>query len=226
MSMQETKELGEYLLVGLTGSIGAGKSQVADQFRKMGITVLSADTIAKDLMQNDADMRSAIIREFGQSVYPDGRLDRKYLAELVFNDRERLQQLNEIVHPRTIAEQGIRAKECIENGATIVACEAALIYESGGEERFDYIVVVDADPDIRFNRAAERDELDVEEIRKRDMMQMPADEKVKRADFVIKNNGSLDDLKTSTALIVNLLQSLPPRERLDQWEETEAIDIP
>ena len=221
--MQKNQGDGEYLLIGLTGSIGAGKSQVADLFRKAGIPVLSADAIAKELMQNDPSMKDAILREFGKSVYSDGRLDRKRLAELVFNDHERLQKLSEIVHPRTIAEQGIRAKEVIDNGASIVVCEAALIYESGGEERFDYIVVVDADVDLRFRRAAERDGVDVEEIRKRDAMQIPAEEKVRRADVVIKNNGNLEELQTNTELIVNLLQALPPRERLDGWEEIEGM---
>ena len=210
---------GDYLLIGLTGSIGAGKSLVADYFREAGIPVLSADAVAKELMREDPGMRSAIIAEFGDDIYIDGELNRKRRADLVFNDRERLERLNEIVHPRTIAEQGVRAKRLIDQGNRIVACEAALIFESGGEERFDYIVVVDADPEIRYRRGAERDDVSPEEIRRRDEMQMPAAEKVKQADFVITNNGSREDLKRNTDVIIDLLKVLPPRHSLDAWDD-------
>lgn len=216
---EQKPDSGDYLLIGLTGSIGAGKSLVADFFREAGIPVLSADAVAKELMRDDPGMRATIIAEFGADVYVDGELNRKRLADLVFNDRERLERLNEIVHPRTIAEQGVRAKRLIDEGNRIVACEAALIFESGGEERFDYIVVVDADPDIRYRRGAERDGVSPEEIRKRDGMQMLAAEKVKRADFVITNNGSREDLKRNTDVIIDLLKVLPPRHLLDAWDD-------
>ncbi|MCB0713468.1 MAG: dephospho-CoA kinase [Ignavibacteriae bacterium] len=219
MNEANNSNLGEYLLIGLTGSIGAGKSLVADIFRESGIPVLSADAIAKELMRDNAEMKSAIIAEFGSDVYTDGELNRKALANLVFNDREQLEKLNVIVHPRTIAEQGVRAKKLIEEGSRIVACEAALIFESGGDERFDYIVVVDADPEIRYRRGAERDGIDPEEVRKRDLMQIPAEEKVKRADFVITNNGSIEELREKTNIIVDLLKVLPPHHSLDEWDD-------
>lgn len=209
----------DYLLVGLTGSIGAGKSLVAEHFRNAGIPVLSADAIAKELMADDPGMRQDIINAFGPEAYSDGELNRKWIAARVFDDREQLEKLNSIVHPRTIAEQGVRARKLIDDGHRIVACEAALIFESGGENRFDYIVVVDADQDIRYRRAAERDGVTVEDIRKRDEMQIPAQEKVKAADFVIENNGDEADLSRKAGMILMLLRALPSRHSLDAWDE-------
>lgn len=215
----QTNQTEDYLLIGLTGSIGAGKSLVADHFRKAGIPVLSADAIAKELMANDPDMRQAIVDAFGPESYTGQELNRKWLAAQVFEDREQLEQLNQIVHPRTIAEQGVRARKLIDAGDRIVACEAALIFESGGENRFDYIVVVDAEPDIRYGRAAERDGVTVDDIRKRDEMQIPAKEKVKAADFVIENNGSEQELSQKTNMIIMLLRALPSRNSLETWDE-------
>lgn len=209
----------DYLLIGLTGSIGAGKSSVARFFEDAGIPVLSADSIAKELMAGDPGMRSDIIDAFGPDAYNGDTLDRKWLAGQVFGDREKLDRLNDIVHPRTIAEQGVRARALIDHGAAIVVCEAALIYETGGESRFDYIIVVDADQDLRYRRAAERDGVSVEEVRKRDAMQMPAKEKVAAADFMIENNGTEEELKRKTAMILGIIRMLPSRTTLEEWDD-------
>ncbi len=209
----------DYILVGLTGSIGAGKSTVADIMEQAGVPVLRSDLIAKELMVQDEGMKEAIKAEFGEEAYTNGELNRKYLAEKIFSDREKLEQMNAIVHPRTIAEQGVRARKLVEEGNRIVVCEAALIFESGGEGRFDYIVVVDADQQFRYKRAASRDSVGPEEIQKRDKMQIAAEEKVKQADFVIHNDGDLDDLKRKTEFILTLLKSLPSREGLDVDDE-------
>lgn len=209
----------DYVLAGLTGSIGAGKSLVASIFREEGIPVLSADAIAKELMAADPDMRRRIVEAFGEDAYAEGELNRRWLAGQVFNDRAKLDLLNEIVHPRTIAEQGVRARKLIDRGARVVACEAALIFETGGEGRFDYIVVVDADKDVRYRRAAERDGVPVEEIARRDAMQIPAREKVEAADFVIENNGTEKELREKARMVAALLKVLPPRHSLDKWDE-------
>lgn len=218
-AMVPTTDTNDYVIVGLTGSIGAGKSSVANYFAEAGIPVLSADAIAKELMASDPDMRRSIAQAFGPQAYGAEGLNRKWLAAQVFGDRAKLDRLNEIVHPRTIAEQGVRARKLIDRGARVVACEAALIFETGGEGRFDYIVVVDADPEIRFQRAALRDGVSVDEVRRRDAMQMPAKEKADAADFVIENNGSENELKGKADMIAALLKVLPPRHSLDRWDE-------
>ncbi|HVK37632.1 MAG TPA: dephospho-CoA kinase [Candidatus Kapabacteria bacterium] len=212
------------VLVGLTGSIGAGKSAVADLFEEAGIPVLRADLIARELMTDDQAMREEIVAAFGTDAYRDGELDRAWLARQVFADRQKLARLNEIVHPRTIAAQGMRARRLFDEGSRVVACEAALIFETGGEGRFDYIVVVDADPEIRLARAAGRDGSSLEQVRARDAMQMSAQHKVERADFVIRNNGDLEQLRASTAFVISLLKALPPRERLEIDDEGADAD--
>src|SRR5687768_5955665 len=116
------------LLVGLTGSIGAGKSTVADLFEEGGIPVLRADLIAKELMTSDREMIAAIRSEFGHKAYVNGELDRKFLAGEIFGNPAKLDRMNMIVHPRTIAEQGNRAARLFAAGNRVVACEAALIF--------------------------------------------------------------------------------------------------
>lgn len=207
-----------YILVGLTGAIGSGKSAVADIFEAQGIPVLRADLIAKELMGSDVELMEGIRGEFGEDAYADGVLNRRYLADTIFTDPEKLKRMNALVHPRTIAEQGVRAKSLIDQGARVVACEAALIYESGGEGRFDYIVVVDADKELRLERAAGRDNAAIEEIERRDAAQIPAERKAEMADFVIKNNGSLDELRRNATFIATLLKSLPPRHGIETDE--------
>lgn len=222
--MVPTTDTNDYVIVGLTGSIGAGKSSVAHYFAEAGIPVLSADAIAKELMASDPEMRRNIVEAFGSQAYDRDGLNRKWLAAQVFGDRAKLDRLNEIVHPRTIAEQGVRARKLIDRGARVVVCEAALIFETGGEGRFDYIVVVDADPEIRFQRAALRDGVSVDEVRRRDAMQMPAKEKADAADFVIENNGSENELKGKADMIASLLKVLPPRHSLDRWDEELEVE--
>lgn len=215
-------DVGEYLLVGLTGSIGAGKSTVADIFRKEGIPVLSADQIAKDLMNEDPVLREEIIAILGTEAYKGDLLDRQYMASKIFQDRDLLEKVNEAVHPRTIAAQGVEALKLVAAGHRVVVCEAALIFETDGEERFDYIVVVDAPQQERLERAAVRDGTSIDAIERREENQMPAEEKVKRADFVLKNDGSLKDLERNTLLISSLLKVLPPRTALEEQDEPEG----
>ncbi len=213
-----------YIIVGLTGAIGSGKSTVADIFERSGIPVLRADQIAKELMASDPEMIAAIGEEFGPEAYHDGQLNRGYLAAQIFTDPVRLKRMNAIVHPRTIAEQGTRARRLIDAGNRVVACEAALIFESGGEGRFDYIVVVDADRALRLERAAGRDGANIEEIERRDAAQIPAERKVEMADFVIRNNGSVEELERNSSFIATLLKSLPPRQRIETDEEDAEED--
>lgn len=213
----------DHILIGLTGSIGSGKSAVADIFEKNGIPVLRADQIAKELMTGDGDMIAAITGLFGDEAYRDGELNRAYLAGRIFSDQEKLRRMNAIVHPRTIVEQGVRAQMLFNEGFPVVACEAALIFESGGEGRFDYIVVVDADRDVRLRRAAERDGTGIDEAARRDDAQIPAERKVELADFVIRNNGTLDELERNTLFMVRLLKSLPPRQRIEE-DEVDGLD--
>lgn len=208
-----------YVLVGLTGSIGSGKSAVAGMMEAQGIPVLQADAIAKELMNNDPELRQAITQLFGPQAYRDGQLNRAWIAQQIFTNPDQLAAMNALVHPRTIAEQGRRAVALANAGKRVVACEAALIYESGGQERFDYIVVVDAKPELRYQRAASRDGVPVEEVQRRDAAQIPAAKKVEMADFVIRNDGTPDELRRNAEFIIMLLKGLPPRTEMEIDEE-------
>ncbi|KXK51558.1 MAG: dephospho-CoA kinase [Chlorobi bacterium] len=204
-----------YVLVGLTGSIGSGKSAVGKILEEHGIPVLQADAIAKELMNNDPELRQAIIQQFGPMAYRDGELNKSWIAEQIFSNPAQRAAMNNLVHPRTIAEQGRRAVALANAGKRVVVCEAALMYESGGVERFDYIVVVDAKPEIRYQRAALRDAASVQEIQRRDAAQIPAAKKVEMADFVIRNDGTEAELRRNAMFIIMLLQGLPPRREME-----------
>lgn len=225
-SQNNTKPLANipYVLVGLTGSIGSGKSAVGRMMEAEGIPVLQADDIAKELMNNNPELRAAIIQQFGQQAYLNGQLNKSWLAQQIFNNPDQLTAMNALVHPRTIAEQGRRAVALANAGKRVVACEAALIYESGGEERFDYIVVVDAKSEIRYQRAASRDGVPIEEIQRRDAAQIPAAKKVEMADFVIRNDGTEDELRRNAGFIIMLLKGLPPRTEMEITDDLDDID--
>ena len=216
----------DHLLVGLTGSIGAGKSTVATAFSEAGIPVLAADEIARELMQTDLSVKSAISELLGPEVYSgNGQLDRRAIAALVFDNESLLAELNDIVHPPTIAEQGRRAAALFAEGRRVVACEAALIFETEGEGRFDYIVVVDADRETRLQRAADRSGSSIDDVRTRDERQMRAETKVERADFVLRNDGTLDEIANRARFLAALLLSLPPRSGLDIDDDSAEEDF-
>ena len=173
------------LKIGLTGGIGSGKTTVAKVFETFGIPVYYADDNTKRLMNSDPVLKASIIRHFGNDVYKNGELDRKHLASIVFNDKEKLELLNSLTHPITIRD----AEEWMNRQtAPYVIKEAALLFESGAAERLDYIIGVYAPQHIRINRVIERDKLPVEEIMKRISRQVDEEMKMKLCDFIITNN--------------------------------------
>ncbi len=173
------------LRIGLTGGIGSGKTTVARIFETLGIPVYYADDAAKQLMNSDPELKASLIQHFGASVYRDGQLDRKYLAGIVFNDREKLEQLNSLTHPVTIRDAAAWMKR---QATPYVIKEAALLFESGAAEQLDYIIGVYAPQHIRVQRVMERDHLPVEEVMKRISRQIDEEMKMKLCDFVIVNN--------------------------------------
>ena len=173
------------LKVGLTGGIGAGKSTVADIFKVLGIPVYHADQEAKRLMQTNPSLIEKIKIAFSEKAYLEGILDRKFLSSLVFNDKDKLELLNSIVHPFTIQD----GKEWMEKQSSPYAIkEAALIFESGSQGEFDAIIGVFAPPAMRIHRTIQRDHVEREKVLNRMEKQLDENIKMKLCDHVLINN--------------------------------------
>ena len=193
--------------IGLTGGIGSGKSTVADFLHKKGITVFDADKLAKELMISDERLRRKLIENFGEEVYSGGELNRKYLAEKIFNDEKNIEKINAIVHP-VVKEHlsDMMADELKKND--IVAAEAALIFEANMESMFDYVWTVTADEEIRIERTMKRSNLTRDEALRRIANQLPEKEKISKADFVFYNNYSIEKLEENVAFVLTLIQKI------------------
>lgn len=173
------------LRIGLTGGIGSGKSTVAQLFEVLGIPVYYADDAAKQLMNTDAELKMVIQKHLGIEIYKNNKLDRQYLASIVFNDPAKLDLLNSIVHPATIrdAEQWMK-----QQTSPYAIKEAALLFESGAAEHTDYVIGVYAPEDLRIKRTMDRDGLNREEVLKRISRQIDEEMKMKLCDFIINND--------------------------------------
>ncbi|MBM3915485.1 MAG: dephospho-CoA kinase [Sphingomonadales bacterium] len=173
------------LRIGLTGGIGSGKTTVARIFETLGIPVYYADDAAKRLMNQDPALRTALIETFGPLCYKEGVLDRSYLASLVFEDESKREQLNQLVHPATIAD----ANEWLsKQQAPYALREAALLFESGAAEGLDYVIGVSAPAALRLQRVMQRDQLSEAAVKKRMATQLQDAIKLKLCDFVIVND--------------------------------------
>ena len=190
------------LKVGLTGGIAAGKSVVGEMFAAQGAHVIQADQISHQLMQPGKAVYQEVVHHFGAGILdPDGTVNRARLGELAFggpNRPSRVQELNQIVHPAVIRRQEEwMAKSVGCDPHAIALVEAALILEAGMAGRFDRLVVVTCQPRAAGQRWAQRLKVDQEtarrEVARRMAAQLPDEEKIKAADYVIDNSGSLDE---------------------------------
>ena len=173
------------LKIGITGGIGSGKTTVAKVFEVLGISVYYADDAAKRLMNTDEELKKKIRLQFGNDTYKDGKLDRKHLAEIVFNNPEKLQLLNALVHPATLQDA---EKWMLNQSAAYSLKEAALIFESGAHEHLDFVIGVTAPAPLRIQRTMQRDGITREDVIARMDKQMDETIKMKLCDFVIKND--------------------------------------
>ncbi len=175
------------LRIGVTGGIGSGKSVVCKIFSALGMPVYDADSRAKQLMTVDKILIEKIKEQFGESSYSiDGSLNRDFLGKEVFNDPRKLEQLNQLVHPRV----GDDYEQWVEKNKSVgyVVKEAALLFESESYKMLDKIIVVTAPEDLRIQRVMDRDKRSKEGILKIIRSQMPEEEKINRADFIIYND--------------------------------------
>jgi dephospho-CoA kinase len=173
----------------ITGGIGSGKSTACKMFEELGVPVLYSDKVAKSIMDSDKDVISKIKNLFGDDIYNDGELDRKDLAEVVFNDVDSLLKLNEIVHPAVADafESFVGVNETFKESEYVIE-EAAIGIETGVYKKFDTVVLVTADEDVRIKRVMDRDKCTEQQVRDRMSYQMSDEAKKKLSDYVIINN--------------------------------------
>lgn len=173
------------LKVGLTGGIGSGKSTVAQIFEVLGIPVYYADIEAKKLMNDNTELKKAIIEKFGKEAYTNEVLNRKYISSIVFSDPLKLELLNSIVHPATKKD----GENWMHRQQTVYAIhEAALIFEANVSDRLDYVIGVSSPQELRIKRAMERDHVTRDEILMRMTKQLDEKIKMSKCDFVIIND--------------------------------------
>lgn len=174
------------LKIGITGGIGTGKSTVCRIFETLEIPVFKADDESKKILEEDAEVMKAIQGAFGESVYSEGNLNKKKLAGIVFNNPEKLADLNAITHPAVSRKFEFWVIQ--QQDVPYVIEEAALIYEAGAEALLDVVIVVTSPEWLRIQRVSERDKTNEAEIRTRMKNQWPEEEKIKRARFIIHND--------------------------------------
>ena len=196
------------LKVGLTGSIGVGKSFVCDVFRELGCHVLDADRTAREVVEPGTPGLKRVVEEFGEDVlHADGVLNRSKLGKIVFVDSDKRQRLNSIVHPLVIEKQDRWIgdwERADPNGIAIV--DAALMIESGGYRRFDKLIVVWCRPEVQLDRLIRRDNLSAEEASVRIAAQMPQEEKKKFADLLIDTSDGFAEARRQTIEIFEQLR--------------------
>lgn len=183
-------------LFGLTGGIASGKSSVAQRFRERNVPVIDADVLAREVVAPGTEGLRAVVAAFGDEVLlPNGSLDRARLGDLVFADPAKRATLNAIVHPRIGEATAQRAAELSLRGEPLACYEAALLVENGLAEAFRPLVVVATSPETQAARIATRDGLDQARAMARIAAQRPLDDKLKLADVVVRNDGSVEALK-------------------------------
>jgi dephospho-CoA kinase len=195
------------LRVGLTGSIGVGKSFVASVFEELGAHVLDADQTAREVVMPGRPGLKAITDAFGEEILnADGTLDRKQLGALVFADEAKRRQLNALLHPFIIARQDEILKEWeAKDPDGIGIVDAALMIESGGYRRFDKLIVVHCRPEVQLERLMLRDKLSLDEAQRRIDAQMPQEEKQKFADYLIDTSDGFDLTREQTIKVYKAL---------------------
>jgi len=189
------------LAVAITGGIGAGKSAALEAFARHGAATRSSDEIVHGLLRDDPDVRRAVVERFGTDVIgPDG-VDRAAVARVVFNDPHELDWLEELLHPRVVQEHDAWREELArtENPPAVTVTEVPLLYETGGEKRFDAVVVITASPEVRAQRRPIADT--------REQRLLSEEEKVRLADYSYVNEGTLDQLDAFVAGVMARLRA-------------------
>src|ERR1041385_4554745 len=195
------------LRVGLTGSIGVGKSFVSGVFAELGCHVLDADQVAREVVQKDSRALHDVGSKFGEDILDqNGELDRGKLGSIVFADEAKRSLLNSILHPYIIAKQDEHLAQYESADPTgIGIVDAALMIESGGYRRFDKLVVVYCRPEVQLERLMTRNRFSQDEAEQRIAAQMPQEQKKQFADYLIDNSDGFDAARENTTEVYRLL---------------------
>ncbi len=198
------------LKVGLTGGLASGKTFVSAELRRLGCEVVSADELGHAVLMPGAEAYDATVRDFGSDILnPDGTINRRILAALVFDHPERLQHLAALVHP-AVRERTARAVNDFfaRSPSGIIVIEAAILVETGSYRNYDKLIVVVCTPEQQIQRAMKRDGITREEAQSRLARQMPLSEKVIHADYVIDTSGEKESTVEQTRGVYEQLRSL------------------
>jgi dephospho-CoA kinase len=198
-------------IIGLTGNIACGKSTVAAIFKELGATLIDADKVARDIVGKGNPALVKIINHFGNEILnKDGTLNREKLGSKVFNDKNQRQILNDITHPEIFKEINNLIEKYRSEGKRIVIIEAALIIEREKLKKIiDKLIVVSTSKDIQIKRLKDRDGFSKEQALSRINSQIPIEEKIKHADYVIHNDSDISNIKNQVETIWKDLSSNP-----------------
>ena len=199
------------LVLGLTGNIGCGKSSVSTIFMNHGIDIVDADIVARHIFE-DLDLLNKVFSTFGETIKnEDGSLNRKALGNIVFNDDEKLIQLNKMTHPLIRQRVSDKIDEYKNQNKEMVILDAALLVESDYLNFIDKLLVVICNEDIQIERIKQRDNCSKEEALSRIKSQMSQENKVKYADYVIDNSATLSELRKKAFIFMNYIK--------EKWRE-------
>lgn len=191
--------------VAVTGGLSCGKSSVCRFFEKYGAYVVSADDIVHQLLSPETNLGKKIIQLIGDDIISNNRIDRSKIAKKVFNQPKLLHSLEQALHPAVLEEIKKQYIQANEKKAVLFVAEVPLLFEAGMENFFDVVVTVVADPEMSKQRFQQATGQNSAEFDKRSKRQLTLEAKIKKADYVIKNCGSLQELEDKTKQIMNLL---------------------
>ncbi|MBN2365899.1 MAG: dephospho-CoA kinase [Calditrichaeota bacterium] len=213
------------IVVAVTGGMGCGQTTVCQYFEKMGAKCINADMIAKREIEINDEIQKELKRVFGSRIfYRNGKLNRKLLARIAFSDDTKTEQLNRIVHPQMVARIISTIEEARESGKYNIICvDAALIYEMSLEHMFDAVVVVSSKMPNRIERIKQREKISDQEIVDRISKQIPLEDKVKWADFVIRNDRDLETLEKNCRNVYQKLKNIARKKRQSAPKKEKAF---
>jgi dephospho-CoA kinase len=183
------------LKIAVTGGAGSGKTSVCNRLKELGLKVISSDTLARKVVAPGGAAYQKIVQHFGKKILlPDGHLNRHKLRQIIINDDASRAALERCIHPEITKLVQLNIAQAQQDGERFVLIEVPLLFELGIQDQFDIVLMISAARELRIQRLMERDNVTRNEAEDLINVQLPDDEKEKQADFIIKNNGSMDQL--------------------------------